>query len=72
MLSGLAWAALPDLRDDMGKAAPAWLSLLDGGQLLRARPAWSDPLRNPWHYVPAADRASALRQMRCVASDAGV
>ena len=40
-LASLAWAALPDLSWEMGRAARAWLSLLDAGQLPRARLAWS-------------------------------
>jgi len=62
-LASLAWAGVPELADDMGKAARAWLSLLAAGQRPRARLAWSDPLRNAWHYVPRSRPGIALRDM---------
>ena len=58
-----ASVALPELSQEMGKAARAWLSLLDAGQVPHARLAWSDPLRNAWHYVPRSRPGLALRDM---------
>ncbi len=62
-LSGLAWVALPELSQDMAKAARAWLSALTAAQLQRARLDWSDPLRTSWHYVPRSRPGIALREM---------
>jgi hypothetical protein len=57
-LSGLAWAAAPELSGDMGKAACAWLASLEPRQQARALLPWADPMRNSWHYVRAAGPAS--------------
>ncbi|RPI39561.1 MAG: hypothetical protein EHM67_10035, partial [Hyphomicrobiaceae bacterium] len=51
-LSGLAWAALPEVSHDMAKAATAWLATLAAGQQARGRLDWGDPQRKSWHYVP--------------------
>src|SRR5262245_64384891 len=63
-LSGLAWAAAPELSQAMGKAAGAWLASLDARQQPHARMAWADPLRNAWHYVPRSRPGVALRDMK--------
>ena len=60
-LSGLAWAAAPELSGAMGKAAGAWLASLDARQRARALLAWADPMRNGWHYVPRSRPGLALR-----------
>jgi hypothetical protein len=62
-LSGLAWAAAPELSGTMGKAAGAWLASLDARQRARALLAWADPMRNGWHYVPRSRPGLALRDM---------
>ena len=62
-LSGLAWAAAPELSGAMGKAAGAWLASLDARQQARALLAWADPMRNGWHYVPRSRPGVALRDM---------
>src|SRR5262245_46660729 len=62
-LTGLAWAAAPELSGAMGKAAAAWLAALDVRQRARALLAWADPMRNAWHYVPRNRPGLALRDM---------
>ena len=62
-LTGLAWAAAPELSQAMGKAAGAWLASLDQRQQVRALLAWADPQRNAWHYVPRSRPGVALRDM---------
>jgi hypothetical protein len=62
-LSGLAWAAAPELSGAMGKAAGAWLASLEARQRSRALLAWADPMRNAWHYVPRNRPGLALREM---------
>jgi hypothetical protein len=50
-LSKLAWAAVPQVAQDMGRAAGAWLALLDDRQRGEAQLPWSSR-REDWHYVP--------------------
>jgi hypothetical protein len=63
-LSGLAWAAAPELSATMAKAAGAWLASLEARQQARALLPWADPMRNNWHYVPRSRPGLALRDMR--------
>ena len=62
-LTGLAWAALPELGQDMAKAARSWLSALTRAQQQQARLDWTDPSREHWHYVPRSRPGVALRDM---------
>ncbi len=62
-LSGLAWAALPEVSHDMAKAATAWLATLAAGQQARGRLDWGDPQRKSWHYVPRSRPGVAFRDM---------
>ena len=62
-LSGLAWAALPEVSHDMAKAAGAWLATLAAGQQARGRLDWGDPQRKGWHYVPRNRPGVAFRDM---------
>jgi Protein of unknown function (DUF3500) len=50
-LSGLTWAASPEATQEMGRAARAWLRLLDERQGREAQLPWSIR-REDWHYVP--------------------
>src|SRR5262245_15972140 len=49
--SRLAWAAVPEVAQDMGRAAGAWLAALDSPRRRVAQLGWSDR-REDWHYVP--------------------
>jgi hypothetical protein len=62
-LSGLTWAATPQVTRDMARAAGAWLSMLDERQRAAAQLAWSSTHRESWHYVPRGRPGVALRQM---------
>jgi hypothetical protein len=61
-LSALTWAAAPELTRDMGRAAGAWLALLERNQRAGAQLAWSDRREN-WHYVPRGRPGLPLGQM---------
>jgi hypothetical protein len=62
--AGPAWAALPELSQQMAKAAQAFLAALDARQSLRARLEWADPRRNSWHYVPRSRPGLSLAEMQ--------
>jgi len=62
-LSRLAWAAAPEAARDMGKAAGAWLALLDDRQRRDAQLAWSSGRREDWHYVPRGRAGVPLGRM---------
>ena len=62
-LQGLAWAAAPQVGEDMAKAARAWLAGLDQRQRREAQLEWSSRWRESWHYVPRSRPGVALRAM---------
>jgi hypothetical protein len=62
-LPGLSWAAVPQVGDDMAKAAGAWLAKLDARQRSQAQLEWTNRRREDWHYVPRGRPGIAFRDM---------
>jgi Protein of unknown function (DUF3500) len=62
-LPRLGWAAVPQVGDDMAKAARAWLAKLDGRQRGQAQLDWANRRREDWHYVPRSRAGLAFRDM---------
>ena len=62
-LPRLGWAAVPQVGDDMAKAARAWLAKLDTRQRGQAQLDWANRRREDWHYVPRGRPGLAFRDM---------
>jgi hypothetical protein len=58
-----AWAAVPEVARDMGRAAGAWLAALDPRQQREAQLDWTSRVRESWHYVPRSRPGVALKAM---------
>jgi hypothetical protein len=62
-LPRLGWAAVPQVTDDMAKAARSWLAKLDARQRGQAQLDWGNRRREDWHYVPRSRPGLAFRDM---------
>jgi hypothetical protein len=62
-LSGMIWAATPQVSEDMAKAAKSWLARLDAKQMREAQLEWRSRLRESWHYIPRSRPGVPLRAM---------
>jgi hypothetical protein len=62
-LPQLGWAAVPQVGDDMAKAAGAWLGRLDARQRNQAQLDWGNRRREDWHYVPRGRPGLTFRDM---------
>jgi Protein of unknown function (DUF3500) len=62
-LPRLGWAAVPQVGDDMAKAAGAWLGRLDARRRNQAQLDWGNRRREDWHYVPRGRPGLTFRDM---------
>jgi hypothetical protein len=59
----LVAAAAPQVSEEMGRAARAWLTQLDPRRRREAQLEWTSRQRESWHYVPRGRPGVALRAM---------